>query len=188
MANRNAQELAENVLSLYDVSSNRDATIAKYYLPDAVFTDPIVSVRGVDNIQAQFRVLSKFVKASKATLVRGSMAGATVLTIDSSMVYRLKPFPSLMKIVLRVFSVLELKNGRIASHTDHYDFYSVLANVPFVAFFYAQFRPMFGAASSAVIKRLVPAQATPAIAAGGKAAATATVNGNGNGVATAVAT
>ncbi|KAF1789702.1 NTF2-like domain [Phytophthora cactorum] len=166
MANRNAQELAENVLSLYDVSSNRDATIAKYYLPDAVFTDPIVSVRGVDNIQAQFRVLSKFIKS--------------ILTIDSSMVYRLKPFPSFMKIVLRVFSVLELKNGRIASHTDHYDFYSVLANVPFVAFFYAQFRPMFGAASSAVIKRLVPPQTKPAISA--KAAA------NGNGVATAVAT
>ncbi|KAL4157510.1 hypothetical protein PRNP1_006532 [Phytophthora ramorum] len=165
MANRNAQELAENVLSLYDVSSNRDATIAKYYLPDA----------------AQFRVLSKFVKSSKATLVRGSMAGASVLTIDSSMVYRLKPFPSLFKVVLRVFSVLELKNGRIASHTDHFDFYSVLANVPFVAFFYAQFRPMFGAASSAVIKRLVPSHTQAAISA-------SKATTNGNGVSTAVAT
>lgn len=183
MANRNAQELAENVLSLYDVSANRDATIAKYYLPDAVFTDPIVSVRGVDNIQAQFRALGKFVKHSKATLVRGSMAGATVLTIDSSQVFRLKPFPSFMKIVLRVFSVLELKNGRIASHTDHYDFYSVLANVPFLAFFYAQFRPMFGAASSAVIKRIVPAQKPAISAAKGEATAA-----NGNGVATAMAT
>ncbi|KAI9913203.1 hypothetical protein PsorP6_005982 [Peronosclerospora sorghi] len=182
MANRNAQELAENVLSLYDVSTDRDATIAKYYASDAVFTDPIVSVRGVDNIQAQFRVLSKFVKSSKATLVRGSMAGASVLTIDSSMVYRLKPFPSFMKIVLRVFSVLELKNGRIVSHTDHYDFYSVLANVPFVAFFYAHFRPMFGAASSAVIKRLVPPHSKAAILASPEAAT------RNNGVATAVAT
>jgi len=43
MANRNAQELAESVLSLYDVSAPRDEVIAKYYLPDAVFTDPIVS-------------------------------------------------------------------------------------------------------------------------------------------------
>ncbi|RLN95893.1 hypothetical protein BBJ28_00020141, partial [Nothophytophthora sp. Chile5] len=64
MANRNAQELAENVLSLYDVSAPRDATIAKYYLADAVFTDPLVTVKGVENIQAQFRVLSKFVKSS----------------------------------------------------------------------------------------------------------------------------
>lgn len=181
MANRNAQELAENVLSLYDVSTNRDATIAKYYTADAVFTDPLVSVQGVDNIQAQFRVLAKFIKSSKATLVRGSMAGVSVLTIDSSMVFRLKPFPSLMKIVLRVFSVLELKNGRIASHTDHYDFYSVLANIPFVAFFYGRFRPMFGAASSAVIKRLVPPELKPAILAS-KAEA------NGHGVATAIAT
>ncbi|CAH0481928.1 unnamed protein product [Peronospora belbahrii] len=183
MANRNAQELAENVLSLYDVSSNRDATIAKYYLPDAVFTDPIVSVRGMDNIQAQFRVLSKFVKSSKATLVRGSMAGASVLTIDSSVVFRLKPFPRFMKIVLRVFSVIELKNGRIASHTDHYDFYSVLANIPFISFFYAQFRPMFGAASSAVIKRLVPPQTKPAILA--NKTTTASITANGNGVVTA---
>ncbi|CAI5739567.1 unnamed protein product [Hyaloperonospora brassicae] len=165
MASRNAQELAEHVLSLYDVSSDRDATIAQYYLPDAVFTDPLVSVRGVANIQAQFRVLSTFVRSSKATLVRGSMAGASVLTIDSSMVYRLKPFPSLMQVALRVFSVLELQNGRIASHTDHYDFYSVLTNVPFVAFFYSHFRPAFGAASSAVIRRLVPSQ-TKRIAAG----------------------
>ncbi|CEG43570.1 uncharacterized protein PHALS_13762 [Plasmopara halstedii] len=154
MANRSAQELAENVLSLYD---------------------------GVDNIQAQFRVLSKFVKSSKATLVRGSMAGVSVLTIDSSQVFRLKPFPSFMKVVLRVFSVLELKNGRIASHTDHYDFYSVLANVPFVSFFYAQFRPMFGSVSSAVIKRLVPPQAKPAILAH-------KVESDSNGVATAAAT
>ncbi|TDH70483.1 hypothetical protein CCR75_006294 [Bremia lactucae] len=181
MANRNAQELAENVLSLYDVSTDRDATIAKYYMSDAVFTDPIVVVRGIDNIQAQFRILSKFIKSSKATLVRGSMAGASVLTIDSSMVYRLKPFPSVMKIVLRVFSVLELKNGRIASHTDHYDFYSVLSNIPFVAFFYGQFRPMFGATSSAVIKRLVPPHTKKAISATSAVA-------SGDGVVTAMAT
>ncbi|RLN89381.1 hypothetical protein BBJ28_00006049, partial [Nothophytophthora sp. Chile5] len=54
--------------------------------------------------------------------------------------------------------------------------------------FYAQFRPMFGAASSAVIKRLVPAQQKPALSTAaalqGKSAATT----NGSGVATAVAT
>lgn len=170
MANRNAQELAESVLSLYDVSSSSDEVIAKYYLPDAVFTDPIVSVKGVENIQAQFRALPKFVKSSKATLVRGSMAGSSVLTIDSSQVFRLKPLPSLFKVVLRVFTVIELKNGRIATHTDHYDFYSVLANVPFVSFLYSQFRPMFGAASSAVIKRIMPAAKPAAIANGVKRA------------------
>jgi len=95
------------------------------------------------------------------------MAGSSVLTIDSSQVFRLKPFPSLFKVVLRVFTVIELKNGKIATHTDHYDFYSVLANVPFVAFLYSQFRPMFGAASSAVIKRILPAP-QPAIANGVK--------------------
>lgn len=151
----NAQELAESILSLYDVSAPRDAVIAKYYLPDAVFTDPMLTVTGVENIQAQFRALPKFIKSSKATLVRGSMAGSAVLTIDSSVTYRLKPFPSLMKITMRQFTVIELKNAKVASHTDHWDFYSVLSNVPFLSFLYAKFRPMFGAASSAVIKRLV---------------------------------
>lgn len=158
MTNRNAQELAESVLSLYDVSTDTDETLRKYYLPDATFTDPIVSVQGLENIQAQFRSLPKFVKSSKATLVRGSMAGSSVLTIDSSVIYRLKPFPSIMKIVLRVFTVIELKNGKIQSHTDHFDFYSVLANVPLVSFVYAHFRPTFGAVSSAVIKRLMPSK------------------------------
>lgn len=191
MSNRNAQELAESVLSLYDVSNGArsDAVIAKYYLPDAVFTDPLVTVRGVENIQAQFRALPRFVSSSKATLVRGSMAGSSVLTVDSSQVFRLKPFPRLFKVVLRVFTVIELRNGKIATHTDHYDFYSVLANVPFVAFLYAQFRPMFGAASSAVIKRLLPAaRPQPALQTNGAIKRVATVETAENGVANAVAT
>ncbi|KAF1331420.1 hypothetical protein FI667_g4302, partial [Globisporangium splendens] len=188
MANRstNAQELAESILSLYDVSANHDDVIAKYYLADAVFTDPVLTVTGVENIQAQFRALPKFVKSSKATLVRGSMAGSAVLTIDSSVVYRLKPFPSLMKISMRQFTVIELKNSKVASHTDHWDLSSVLANIPFVSFLYSQFRPMFGAASSAVIKRLVPAAPKRALTAGGVSPVHA--KSNGNGVATAVAT
>lgn len=158
MAHRttNAQELAESILSLYDVSSPSDDVIAKYYHHDAVFTDPMLTVTGMENIQAQFRALPKFIKSSKATLVRGSMAGSAVLTIDSSVTYRLKPIPRFMKVTMRQFTVIELKNGKVASHTDHWDFYSVLSNIPFVAFFYAKFRPMFGAASSSVIKRLVP--------------------------------
>ncbi|TYZ66686.1 hypothetical protein PybrP1_007412 [[Pythium] brassicae (nom. inval.)] len=156
-ANRstNAQELAESILSLYDVSTPSDDVIAKYYLPDAVFTDPMLTVTGLENIQAQFRALPKFIKSSKATLVRGSMAGSAVLTIDSSVAYRLKPFPSFMKVTMRQFTVIELRNAKVASHTDHWDFYSVLSNIPLLSFFYAKFRPLFGAASSSVIKRLV---------------------------------
>lgn len=185
MANRstNAQELAESILSLYDVSANSDDVIAKYYQPDAVFTDPMLTVKGMENIQAQFRALPKFIKSSKATLVRGSMAGSAVLTIDSSVVYRLKPIPSLMKISMRQFTVIELKNSKIASHTDHWDFYSVLSNIPFLSFFYSQFRPMFGAASSAVIKRLVPPASKKALTGSPIHA-----KSNGNGVSTAVAT
>ncbi|TMW58467.1 hypothetical protein Poli38472_010026 [Pythium oligandrum] len=182
MATRSAQELAESILSLYDVSTPTDEIIARLYQPDAVFTDPIVQVAGIENIQAQFRSLPKFIKSSKATLVRGSMAGSAVLTIDSSMVYRLKPFPSWMKVTLRVFTVIELKNGRIATHTDHFDFYSVFANVPFVSFFYSHFRPMFGQASSAVIRKLFPS-AVPAQAGVKKAIET---NGTKQATATAV--
>lgn len=167
MTTRSAQELAENILSLYDVNSPSDEIIARFYHPDAVYTDPVVQVRGLENIQAQFRVLGKFIKSSKATLVRGSMAGSSVLTIDSSMVYRVKPFPSWIKVTLRVFSVIELKNGKVATHTDHYDFYSVFANVPVVSYFYNTWRPMFGAASSAVIRKVLAPQpaATAAITA-----------------------
>lgn len=189
MGTRSAQELAESILSLYDVGCPSDETIARLYHADAVFTDPLVQVHGVENIQAQFRVLPKFIKSSKATLVRGSMAGSSVLTIDSSMVYRLKPFPNWIKATLRVFSVIELKNGKIATHTDHFDFYSVMANVPLLSFLYNQFRPMFGAASSAVIRKLVAPQQesqhshpTPQIALGSRA----TVNGKAKAVATAV--
>nr|CCA19998.1 conserved hypothetical protein [Albugo laibachii Nc14]CCA23289.1 conserved hypothetical protein [Albugo laibachii Nc14] len=157
MSNRNAQELAESVLSLYDVSNSSDAIIPSLYLPDATFTDPLVSVQGIDNIQAQFRALPCFISSSKANLVRGSMAGGAVLTIDSMMVYRLKPFPSIMRIALRVFTVIELSNGKVSRHTDHWDFYSVFSNLPFVAFAYSQFRPLFGASSSAIIKFLIPA-------------------------------
>jgi|UPI00043EEF01 hypothetical protein len=163
MATRSAQELAESILSLYDVGSPCDEIIARFYHADAVFTDPLMQVHGLENIQAQFRSLGKFIKSSKATLVRGSMAGSSVLTIDSSQVYRMKPLPNWFKVTLRVFSVIELKNGKIASHTDHWDFYSVIANVPIVSFFYNQFRPMFGAASSAVIRKLIAPQ--PAAAA-----------------------
>ncbi|DBA05109.1 TPA: hypothetical protein N0F65_000797 [Lagenidium giganteum] len=180
--NANAQELAESVLSLYDVSvPHRDEIIKKIYMADASFTDPLVTVRGVENIQAQFRVLPRFIKSSKATLVRGSMAGSSVLTIDSSVVYRLKPFPSWLKVVIRQFSVLELKNGKIAAHTDHYDFYSVMSNIPFVSFLYDQFRPVFGATTSALIKRLLPPAAEEA------APAQVTSPGSSNG-ATATAT
>ncbi|GLE07509.1 hypothetical protein PINS_up017869 [Pythium insidiosum] len=162
MTTRNAQELAESILSLYDVSTATDEIIAKLYHADAVFSDPMIQVKGVENVQAQFRSLPKFIKSSKATLVRGSMAGSSVLTIDSSQVYRLKPFPSLFKVVLRVFSVIELKNGKVASHTDHWDVYSVISNIPIVSFLYNQFRPMFGAASSAVFKKLMPSS-TPTV-------------------------
>lgn len=187
MASRstNAQELAESILSLYDVSVSSDAVIAKYYQPDAVFTDPMLTVTGVENIQAQFRALPKFIKSSKATLVRGSMAGSAVLTIDSSVVYRLKPFPSLMKVSMRQFTVIELKNSKVASHTDHWDFYSVLSNIPFVSFFYAKLRPMLGSASSTVLKRLLPPQ-TPTRSLTASPTYAKSTNGNG-GVSTAVA-
>jgi hypothetical protein len=155
-ANKNAQELAENILSLYDVTKNSDAIISKYYLPESTFSDPIVSVKGIENVKAQFRALPRFIQSSKATLIRGSMAGLAVLTIDSTFTCRLKPIPSFMHVTLRLFSVIELKNGKVATHTDHWDFHSVLSNVPFVSFFYEQFRTLFGTASSALIRKFLP--------------------------------
>lgn len=156
MSNRSAQELAEGILSLYDVRKSQDNVIADLYLPNATFTDPLLTVKGVENIQAQFRSLPSFIKSSSANLIRGSMAGGSVLTVDSMMIYRLKPFPSFMKVTLRVFMVIEISQGKISSHTDHWDFVSVVSNLPVVSFFYSHFRPIFGATSSAIIKTMIP--------------------------------
>ncbi|KDO22935.1 hypothetical protein SPRG_11779 [Saprolegnia parasitica CBS 223.65] len=156
-----AQRMTLKILSLYDSTTNVDAIIQELYHPEATFSDPLVEVSGRDKVAAQFRVLPSFVAQSHATLIRGSMAGVSILTIDSTVTYKLKPFPEYMGGALRMFTVIELEDQKVISHTDHWDIRSVLENVPMLSFFYRHLRTSVGSASSHVINVFLPESSPP---------------------------
>ncbi|OQS06245.1 hypothetical protein THRCLA_01701 [Thraustotheca clavata] len=172
-----AQRMTLKILSLYDSTTNVDAIIQELYHPDATFSDPLIEgkseidianakiiklVRGREKVAAQFRVLPSFVAKSHAQLIRGSMAGVTILTIDSTVTYQLKPFPEYMGGSLRMFTVIELEDHKVISHTDHWDIRSVLENVPMLSFLYRNLRSGVGSVSSHVINVFLPETSTPA--------------------------
>ncbi|KAG9399671.1 hypothetical protein AC1031_011485 [Aphanomyces cochlioides] len=151
-----AQQITLKILSMYDRTTDSDAIIQELYHPNATFSDPWVEVKGRDKVAAHFRVIPSFVSTSHATLIRGSMAGVSILTIDSKVTFRFKPFPSFMGITFRMFSVIELQDQQVMAHTDHWDLNTVVENIPIVSLFYRLFRTAFGNASSHLINTFLP--------------------------------
>lgn len=99
-------QLSKTLLSLYDTSTYSDEVVEQLYKEDATFGDPLMEVRGIDNIKAQFRGMKTMVVNSKATLSRGSLSGGETLTIESQMVFCFKPFPKWMQLHLQYVSRL----------------------------------------------------------------------------------
>ncbi|ETV99960.1 hypothetical protein H310_07415 [Aphanomyces invadans] len=172
-----AQLMTMKILSMYDRTTDSDAIVQDLYHPDASFSDPWVEVHGRENVAAHFRAIPSVVAKSHAAMIRGSMAGVTVLTIDryirstswtpitphacSNVTFRFKPFPSYLGCTFRMFSVLELQDHQIIKHTDHWDLNTVLESIPVVSFCYRVFRTAFGHASSHLINTFIPRTPRP---------------------------
>ncbi|KAF0685144.1 Aste57867_22915 [Aphanomyces stellatus] len=153
----NAHQITTKLLSLYDTNTvNIDAIVEELYHPAAVFSDPLVEVHGRDKIAAQFRVLSSILSSSSASIIRGSVAGATILTIDSTMSCRFRPLPQYFGCSIRMFTVIELKDLKIVSHTDHWDLRSVVENVPLLSSLYPKFRFLLGSSSTQLVNAFLP--------------------------------
>ncbi|RHY27905.1 hypothetical protein DYB32_007177 [Aphanomyces invadans] len=169
-----AQLMTMKILSMYDRTTDSDAIVQDLYHPDASFSDPWVE----ENVAAHFRAIPSVVAKSHAAMIRGSMAGVTVLTIDSNVTFRFKPFPSYLGCTFRMFSVLELQDHQvlhdstrvsllsnasvqIIKHTDHWDLNTVLESIPVVSFCYRVFRTAFGHASSHLINTFIPRTPRP---------------------------
>ncbi|KAF0742089.1 hypothetical protein Ae201684P_008367 [Aphanomyces euteiches] len=156
----NAHQITTKVLALYDTNTvNVDAIVDELYHKDAVFADPLVEVHGRDKVAAQFRILSTFLSSMSATIIRGSVAGATVLTIDSIVSARFWPFPQYFGCSFRMFTILELQDLKIVSHTDHWDMRTVLENFPLAPSIYPKLRFVVGESTSRMINTFMPRQA-----------------------------
>ncbi|KAG9416854.1 hypothetical protein AC1031_001245 [Aphanomyces cochlioides] len=169
----NAHQITTKVLALYDTNTvNVDAIVDELYHKDAVFADPLVEVHGRDKVAAQFRVLSTFLSSMSATIIRGSVAGATILTIDryrdalhvvstflSIVSARFWPFPMYFGCSFRMFTILELQDLKIVSHTDHWDMRTVLENFPLAPSIYPKLRFVVGESTSRMINTFMPRQA-----------------------------
>ncbi|KAF0775699.1 hypothetical protein AaE_000601 [Aphanomyces astaci] len=151
-----AQAMTLKILSMYDRATDSDAIVQELYHPDASFSDPWVEVHGRENVAAHFRAIPSVISKSQAELIRGSMAGVSVLTIDSKVTFRFKPFPSYLGCTFRMFTVVELEDQQIIKHTDHWDLNTVLESIPIVSFVYRIFRTAFGNASSHLINTFIP--------------------------------
>ncbi|KAF0715625.1 Aste57867_3283 [Aphanomyces stellatus] len=156
-----AQKMTLKILSMYDRTTDSDAIIQELYHPNATFSDPWVEVQGREKVAAHFRVIPSFVSKSQATLIRGSMAGVSILTIDSKVTFRFRPFPAYMGCTFRMFTVIELQDQLVISHTDHWDLNTVLQNIPIVSTVYRFFRSAFGNASSHLINTFLPRTTAP---------------------------
>ncbi|KAF0771778.1 hypothetical protein AaE_002399, partial [Aphanomyces astaci] len=65
--------------------------------------------------------------------------------IHSSIVSgRFRPFPKYFRCSFRMFTILEVKDLKIVSHTDHWDLKSVLESVPLFSTLYPKVRYLLG--------------------------------------------
>ncbi|RLO03958.1 hypothetical protein DYB28_009218 [Aphanomyces astaci] len=141
-------DVIAKVMALYDTETpDVDAIIETFYHPNAVFSDPLVKVHGRDNIAAQFRVLPCLFSSASASMIRASVAGVSILTID--------------RCSFRMFTILEVKDLKIVSHTDHWDLKSVLESVPLFSTLYPKVRYLLGYSSTKVINVLSPRAVPP---------------------------
>ncbi|ETW09066.1 hypothetical protein H310_01526 [Aphanomyces invadans] len=152
----NVTDAIEKVMPLYDVGTlDTDTIVDTYYHPDAVFSDPIVTVHGRDKIAAQFRALKTIFYSYTATTLRASFAG-DILTIDSVASGRFRPFPHYFGCSIRIFTILHVKNHQVISHTDHWDLKSVVESIPVLSSLYPKVRRVLGYSSTKVINVLSP--------------------------------
>merc|ERR1712216_587306 len=132
--------LAGDLASMYSGGQDVDAVVTAYYNVDAIFEDPLVSVKGRKHIAAQFRGLRWMVSSVKyetLSVTHGTrMEGANSICDDNhTLVINAKVtfFFWLLPLMIHVHTVCALSEatGKICRHGDFWDIRSLFENIPF---------------------------------------------------------
>lgn len=142
------------VLSLYSTNANTDMIIESFYTKDCKFIDPLVIVKGQEDVKAQFRSLRMMFEHIRVDLHTAGVTG-NGLVIESTTSFVPKFLPSACTIRLRLLTQLTLsKSGSISIHEDHWSLHGLWASIPIIGTLYNLFRSAFGAASSTLVNKL----------------------------------
>eukprot|EP00002_Diphylleia_rotans_P004958 TRINITY_DN1389_c0_g2_i1.p1 TRINITY_DN1389_c0_g2~~TRINITY_DN1389_c0_g2_i1.p1 ORF type:complete len:165 (-),score=31.44 TRINITY_DN1389_c0_g2_i1:261-755(-) len=148
--------IAQSVVNLYraPVGNQREWTDSfQRYAPNATFDDPFVSVKGVDNIYAQFLSLAYiFDRIHVREYQAFANHAKSRLSIDMVVDFYFKILFFQFCISLRILTICILNaEGKIISHTDHWDIRSMIQNFPILSHIYEGARVLLGILSSALI-------------------------------------
>jgi hypothetical protein len=158
------REIASKVHA-YLYSTNlelKQQTISEYYSPDATFDDPLVSVQGIQNIQAQFRFLSwfSFVHSEILSVLISTSTNENLnemrdlVIIDATLTFGFFVIP----LPIRCISRLEFRNGKIVKHEDIWSLAHLLQSIPMGGgWIYDKTRSLNGYLSSIILRKVTSA-------------------------------
>ncbi|RHY99359.1 hypothetical protein DYB35_011458 [Aphanomyces astaci] len=109
-----AQAMTLKILSMYDRATDSDAIVQELYHPDASFSDPWVEVHGRENVAAHFRAIPSVISKSQAELIRGSMAGVSIIKHTDH--WDLNTVLESIPIVSFVYRIFRTAFGNASSH------------------------------------------------------------------------
>jgi hypothetical protein len=133
--------------------------ITLHYAENATFDDPIVSVSGLEDIQAQFRFLTYFsqisTEISSVLLSTTTSAGLTemrdLVIIDALVTFRFLLF----SLPLRQITRFEFNDqSLIVKHEDIWSLKHTISNVPVLGWIYEKSRLATGLITSKIIRKL----------------------------------
>eukprot|EP00611_Tribonema_gayanum_P029138 TRINITY_DN7702_c0_g1_i1.p1 TRINITY_DN7702_c0_g1~~TRINITY_DN7702_c0_g1_i1.p1 ORF type:complete len:164 (-),score=67.99 TRINITY_DN7702_c0_g1_i1:467-958(-) len=150
---------AKAMRSLYNSSTDTDSVISDNYAPNCVFQDPLLKVKGISNVKAQFRLLKVMLKRIDDKFISSGVAageaeGTSIIT--HIMVLRPLLWPWDINIEVTTHMRVDRATGLICEHTDHWSVASLLANVPLLNRLADVSRTLFGTVSSMATHLLLP--------------------------------
>jgi hypothetical protein len=133
--------------------------ITEHYAVDATFDDPLVSVKGIDDIQAQFRFLTYFsyVHSEISSVLLSTTTSEQLTEIRDLVIIDATVRFGVLFISLPVRSITRFEfnqSGKIIKHEDVWSLKHVLGSFPIAGWIYESIRALNGTASSIVLRRL----------------------------------
>eukprot|EP00276_Gloeochaete_wittrockiana_P019366 CAMPEP_0184348552 /NCGR_PEP_ID=MMETSP1089-20130417/27734_1 /TAXON_ID=38269 ORGANISM="Gloeochaete wittrockiana, Strain SAG46.84" /NCGR_SAMPLE_ID=MMETSP1089 /ASSEMBLY_ACC=CAM_ASM_000445 /LENGTH=157 /DNA_ID=CAMNT_0026680307 /DNA_START=30 /DNA_END=503 /DNA_ORIENTATION=- len=123
-----SEEYVRSLFGAYSNSTDAQMSAFKNWADEAIFDDPLMTVRGREQIMRQFYLLSVLFKSISIDIQRIDLGNKSAI-VDNTQVYTFRLLPYTIRI--RAFSTFVFDGtGKVVHHEDVWSLANILQQIP----------------------------------------------------------